>query len=441
MKMCVSASTWRLVNNVEWKYREPYETIMLPITIGFWLCAGCVVYTYAAYPLLLWLLARWRRRPVCMEGPPPRSVSIIVAAHNEEQAVARRLKELTGLLEAGGLSGEVILVSDGSTDGTVPLARVFTKERVRVCELPSRAGKAAALNAGCALSEQEILVFADIRQTWEPDALHLLLENFADPRVGGVSGDLLLRDADGVLGGVALYWRYEKMLRRLEGRINSVVGVTGAISAVRRRLFQPIPPGTILDDVYWPLRVALQGYRVVHDRRAVAYDRLPPKTSDEFRRKVRTLSGNFQLLTRLPDALLPWRNPIWVQFLSHKVLRLLVPWALLALLAASALLPSPLYRLALISQMVFYGLGLLGLIPALGKHSRLASAAGSFLVLNSAAWLAFWVWLSGKSEQSWHKAEYHQPSAIRAAPLREWRMAPLPNGCGSDCGLRTEETW
>ncbi|HTU22588.1 MAG TPA: glycosyltransferase family 2 protein [Gemmataceae bacterium] len=386
------------------------------MTIVFWVCAVCVIYTYAAYPLVLWLLARWRGRPICAEGPQPRSVSIIVAAHNEEQAVARRLQELIDMLDASGLDGEVILVSDGSTDGTAPLARAFTKERVRVCELPSRLGKAAALNNGCALSKREILVFADIRQIWEPDALQLLLENFADPRVGGVSGDLLLCDPAGVLAGVAMYWRYEKMLRRLEGRIHSVVGVTGAISAVRRRLFQPIPPGTILDDVYWPLQVVLQGYRVIHDRRAMAYDRLPPKTRDELRRKVRTLCGNFQLLTRLPTALLPWRNPIWLQFVSHKVFRLLMPWMLFALLAASGMLAGPLYRAALMTQIAIYGLGLLGLIPSVAKRSRLASAAGSFLVLNSAAWLAFWVWLTGKSERSWHKTDYDPKSADHGAP-------------------------
>lgn len=386
---------------------------MVFIKVAFWSCAVCVVYTYAAYPLLLWLMARWRGRPVCAEGIPPRSVSIIVAAHNEEQSVVRRLEELTRMLEVTGLDGEIILVSDGSTDGTVPLARTFTKNRVRVCELSERLGKAAALNNGCVLSNREIIVFADIRQTWEPDALQLLLENFADPQVGAVSGDLLLHDAAGVLAGVAMYWRYEKMLRRLEGRINSVVGVTGAISAVRRRLFKPIPPGTILDDVYWPLRVSLQGYRVIHDRRAIAYDRLPSKTRDEFRRKVRTLSGNFQLLMRLPVALLPWRNAIWLQLISHKVLRLVVPWALLALFGCSVLLSGPVYRLVLVSQLVIYGLGLLGLAPAIAQRSRLASAAGSFLVLNSAAWLAFWIWLSGNSGRSWHKTHYHQQSTVR----------------------------
>src|SRR5438132_2819396 len=118
-----------------------------------------------------------------------------------------------------------------------------------------------------------------------------------------------------------------------------MVGATGAISALRRELFRPIPAGTIVDDVYWPLQVALQGFRVVLDPRALAYDRLPERTRDEFRRKVRTLSGNLQLVARLPETLLPWRNPVWFQFVSHKLLRLVVPWALLGLLATSALLP------------------------------------------------------------------------------------------------------
>ena len=380
------------------------------IEIIFWLSAACVVYPYAVYPLALALLAHWRGRPVCAAGPPPRSVSIIIAARNEEESVDRRLKELTAALEAWRLDGEVILVSDGSTDATAALARAHTKNRVRVLELGKQSGKAAALSAGCALAEHEILVFADIRQHWKADALPLLLENFADPRVGAVSGDLMLADPGGTLSGVALYWRYEKMLRRLEGRVWSVVGVTGAISAVRRSLFRPIPPGTLLDDVYWPLSVALDGYRVIHDRRAIAYDQLPAAATDEFRRKVRTMSGNFQLLTRLPAALAPWRNPICFQFVSHKVARLLVPWALMVLLLTSILSTGPLYRMALMCQAAAYLLGLLGLCPGAARRSRLISAAGSFLVLNSAAWLAFWVWLSGNAERSWHKAIYQQPT-------------------------------
>jgi biofilm PGA synthesis N-glycosyltransferase PgaC len=384
---------------------------MTPCEIAFWTCLAVVVYPYAVYPLLLAVLARLRPRPVRHGPATPRSVSFVVCACNEERAIDRRLAELADLIAASGLEGEVILVSDGSTDGTAALARAHTKDPVRVLELPARVGKAAALSQGVALARHEVVVFADMRQTWDAQALRRLVANFADPQVGGVSGDLLIRSAAGTLEGVALYWRYEKMLRRLESRVWSVVGATGAISAVRRELFRPIPPGTLLDDVYWPLQVVLQGYRVVHDSTAVAYDRLPERARDEFRRKVRTLAGNFQLAVRLPAALVPGLNPIAWQYLSHKVLRLAVPWALLALLPLSAVLPGVFYRAILGAQLGCYGLGLLGLRPGMARASRLASAAASFLVLNGAAWVSFWVWLAGRAGRSWRKVSYRPGGA------------------------------
>jgi cellulose synthase/poly-beta-1,6-N-acetylglucosamine synthase-like glycosyltransferase len=378
--------------------------------IAFWICAALVAYAYFLYPLLLAVLSRLCGRPVRRGPGGPRSVSVVLCAHNEDQVVQRRLRELTGLITESGLDGEVVLVSDGSTDGTAAMARGHTSGVVRVVELPHRVGKAQALSRGAALAAGDVLVFADMRQTWHPDALRLLLENFADPEVGAASGNLVLRDADGLLHGISLYWRMEKALRHNEGRLWSTTGVTGAISAVRRWLFHPVPAGTVLDDVYWPLRVAMRGYRVVHDARAVAYDRLPPTAAGEFRRKLRTLAGNFQLLCRLPAALGPWRNPVAWQFVSHKVLRLVAPWALAVLLAASAALPGTVYRLALAVQLWGYGAALAGLAPAVARRSRLAAAAGSFLVLNAAAWVAFWVWLSGRADHSWGKVAYSLPA-------------------------------
>jgi cellulose synthase/poly-beta-1,6-N-acetylglucosamine synthase-like glycosyltransferase len=224
----------------------------------------------------------------------------------------------------------------------------------------------------------------------------------------------MLESSPGVLAGVGLYWRFEKLVRRAESRLDSMVGATGAIAAVRRGLFEAIPPGTLLDDVYWPLRVVMRGYRVVHDSRARAYDRLPERVRDEFRRKVRTLTGNFQLLARLPGALLPWRNRIWGQYLSHKVFRLLLPWALLVLLATSAVLPGPFYAAAFWAQAGFYGLALAGLSRA-GSRLRLPSAAGSVVVLNAAAWLAFWKWALGQACLTWDRVAYPPgvPSARR----------------------------
>ncbi len=328
----------------------------------------------------------------------------MLAAHNEAGNIERRLLELTGLLKASGLQGEIIVVSDGSTDETASLARSFTGQGVHVEELPANEGKAAALTRGCALARHEIIVFADARQTWAPDALARLLDNFADLGVGAVSGDLVLCSIDGVLAGVGLYWKFEKWLRQKESQVWSQVGVSGSICAVRRELFRPIPRGTILDDVYWPMQVVLQGYRVIHECRAIAHDRLPARASDEFRRKVRTLSGNFQLLTALPALLLPWRNPVWLTLVSHKLLRLAVPWALLALLPLSLALPGSFFQTLFWLQVCGYGLGLGGL---LGLPGRLSAAAASFLVLNSAAWMAFWVWVTGRAPRSWNRAVYH----------------------------------
>jgi cellulose synthase/poly-beta-1,6-N-acetylglucosamine synthase-like glycosyltransferase len=398
---------------------------MTPLETCFWVCAGCVLYAYVGYPLLLLIAGFLRPRGTGERVSVPASVSIVVAAHNEEALIERRLDELTGQLAAAGLTGEVIVVSDGSTDATADLARAFGKGNVRVLELPARSGKAMALNAGCAAAKFEVIVFADTRQSWDPDALPLLLENFADPEVGAVSGDLVVESAPGVLAGVGLYWRYEKWLRRQESRAHSTVGVTGAISAVRRELFRPIPRGLILDDMYWPLQVVMQGYRVVHEGRARAHDRLPDRTRDEFRRKVRTLSGNFQLVSRLPAALVPWKNRVWFELLSHKLLRLVVPWALLAALGFSFFLKEPLYQGLFWAQIGCYLVALVGLWNPAGARLRLASGAGSFLVLNAAAWLAFWVWASGKTSRSWWRVSYRLKTT-GCSEIRDGAGAPAP---------------
>ena len=317
----------------------------------FWLSAACVVYTYIGYPLLLAVMARlWPRGTTRVGHSPDMPVSVVLAMHNEESRIGARIRELVQLVAARPAGGEVVVVSDGSTDRTVAEAQAAASKveaatggriPVRIFLQEPRLGKAMALNQAHAVAHHPILVFADARQTWADDAIDWLVAGFADPFVGAVSGDLVVESAPGVMTGVGLYWRFEKWLRRTESGLDSMVSVTGAICTVRRDLFHPIPVGTILDDVYWPLTVAMRGYRVVHDERARAFDRLPEKTRDEFRRKVRTLAGNFQLMSRLPAVLLPWHNRLWWQFVSHRALRLVVPWALLAMLAPPPCCPAP----------------------------------------------------------------------------------------------------
>lgn len=372
--------------------------------IVFWASVALVVYTYAGYPVLVAALARLRPA-VAPPGPFAGSVSVILAARDEERTIAARVEQFAQMLRAHDRPGEIIVVSDGSTDGTATRARSATGVPVRVIELQENLGKAAAVSLAAEQAAGDVLVLADVRQRWAPDALERLLRPFSDARFGAASGELVIERDDGVMAGVGMYWKYEKWLRRNEARLHSTVGVSGSISAVRRALFAPIPRGTLLDDVYWPLRVAMQGHRVAFVADAHAFDRLP-SVRGEFRRKVRTLAGNFQLLALLPSALLPWANPISVQFFSHKILRLVVPWALIAMFVASVLAEGVVYRTALAMQVLVYTAGGIALFTPWLEKSSLASAAGSFMLLNAAAWLGFFTWASGRATRSWQKVDY-----------------------------------
>jgi cellulose synthase/poly-beta-1,6-N-acetylglucosamine synthase-like glycosyltransferase len=386
------------------------------LKVGCWASAIIMCYTYVGYPLVIMTAARVMRRGV-RRARYCSSVSIVVCAYNEEQEIVARRDELTSLLRGVELRGEIVIVSDGSTDRTAAMARQGSAGCVRVLELPQNVGKAQALTQACEVATGDVIIFADTRQHWASDAIKLLLENFADPEVGGVSGDLCLEPAAGANTGVGFYWQHEKTLRKWESQVHSTVGVTGAICAVRRRLFRAIPPRTILDDLFWPMKVTMEGFRVVHDDRARAFDRLPHSASGEFRRKIRTLSGNFQLVALLPSVLAPWRNPIWFQFFSHKILRLVAPWLLLLFLTTSGLMHGYLYRAIFTVQIICYALAVFGMQAKVAARSRPAAVAASFLLLNAGAWVAFWIWIFGRAGTSWRKVGYLRVTAQSLAVL------------------------
>jgi cellulose synthase/poly-beta-1,6-N-acetylglucosamine synthase-like glycosyltransferase len=338
-----------------------------------------------------------------------------MTGHCEGERILEKLRELLQQLNEAHVIGQVIVVLDGIGGGpneAIRSALLATGDaRVQVVALPSHCGKAAAIAEGVRIATNEILVFADVRQVWQESALSNLLENFRDPTVGAVSGELVLLEAAGPTRGVGFYWKFEKWLRLQEARLDTVIGVTGAICAVRRELFTPPPAGTILDDVYWPLNVIIKGYRVLHDPRAVAFDRLPSHARDELKRKVRTLCGNFQLVFQLPAALSPTRNRAWWQFVSHKLLRLVVPWALLGAIVLSATIPTNPYHWLFLGQASAYGLTVLGMLTGLAYRFRIGSAAAAFLMLNYAAWIAFWMWLLKREDIQWVSLNYdNQPT-------------------------------
>jgi cellulose synthase/poly-beta-1,6-N-acetylglucosamine synthase-like glycosyltransferase len=359
------------------------------MTLVFWLSLAFIGYVYVGYPLWLmtWNHVRQRHRvtSVADDGSRQRdfelpTVSIIVAARNEAQRLVARVDNLLAL-DFPSDRRQIIVVLDGATDGSQEILQRYGSAVEVVCVPPS--GKAAALNAGAAAARHDILVFADARQRFAEDALRELLVPFEDPMIGGVTGELLL-DAEAALfsnrrrrtdrrtarrgtserrqlltstigDGVGLYWRYEKALRRMESTLGSTLGATGAIYAIRRTSWTDLPPDTLLDDVLVPIRVVLNGFRVVFTDRARAFDRAADDAAAEARRKIRTLAGNVQLLRLEPQLLLPWRNPVWLQFVSHKLGRLLVPYALVALFASSlALVQRPLYAVFVAAQLAFY---------------------------------------------------------------------------------------
>jgi poly-beta-1,6-N-acetyl-D-glucosamine synthase len=368
------------------------------VKLLFWLSLSLIFFTYAGYPICLYLRARYWPRPVRRAHIFPR-VTIVLAVHNEEQNLLRKLDNLATLdYPADRL--EVIVVSDGSTDQTNEILGEWQKTGRRALILLKRRGKANALNHGIAEAHAEIICFTDARQTIASDGLNNLIANFADLSVGCASGALMIGENHSAPSsdGVGLYWRLEKQIRNWEGLAGSSVGATGAFYAVRKGLLLPLPVRTILDDVYIPLQVARQNRRVVFDPTAVAWDYLTPSPKQEFRRKVRTLAGNYQLL-QLAPWLLTRSNPLRIQFVCHKLLRLVVPFALVGVLVSTCWLRQGLYELILALQIVLYALAALTLLRAkTGFLSRLSNISLAFLVLNTAAAVAFVYFITGKKE-------------------------------------------
>jgi cellulose synthase/poly-beta-1,6-N-acetylglucosamine synthase-like glycosyltransferase len=346
----------------------------------FYISVAVIGYAYFLYPAIIVVWARlFPRRIEKRYRHVP--VSVVMAARNEEANISARLENLMAQEYPRALL-EVVVVSDGSTDRTAELARQFANHGVNVIECSSPVGKAAALNIGVA-------------------------SVFHDESVGAVSGELILlsgEETGEVHEGVGLYWRYEKLIRRSESAVASVVGATGSIYAVRRRLYEPLEPHTLLDDFLVPMRIVLAGYRVIFIRAARAFDLSSPTAKREFARKVRTLAGNFQAVALEPRLLSVRANPVMFQFVSHKLLRLVVPYCCVAAWVTSALLPGPLYAAAFALQTLFYFLGVLNLTPL--KTSPVATLfriSWTFIVLNAAAVMGLWVFLTRQERMVWRK--------------------------------------
>jgi len=354
--------------------------------VAFCISLAVIGYTYAGYPLIMFLLARLRPRPWRRDAVDS-SVSVIMAVHNGAHLLHSQIDHLTSLDPA--YVREVILVSDGSSDGTAEILSEVNDPRVRTIILEEQGGKAAALNHGIAAASSEILLFVDIRPKVASGALPELLSNFADPSVGCVAGELVLNSEghDTTASAVSgVYWKYEQWIRNCEAAWDSPVGVYGGFYAVRRSLVVSFPPGIILDDMFQPLAVIRQGYRSVLDRTACVCDTWPGKMAGEFQRKVRTLAGNYQLFSCAPWVL-SLSNRVLFQLVSHKLLRLIVPYFFVLLLVSSTWLGagSEGWRVTAALQWIFWLAALLALRVRIPAVHRLAAAGSALLILNVAA--------------------------------------------------------
>jgi biofilm PGA synthesis N-glycosyltransferase PgaC len=328
--------------------------------ILFWTAFTCIGYVYVGYPLLLMLWRKLFRRPVHKQYQEL-SVSLVIAMHNERKNAQAKIQNCFDL-DYPTDKLHVIVSLDAPTDGTDAAVLKYAEQGVDVVYCPVRRGKAEALNCGVAVARGEIVMFADAEQRLERSAARELVANFADESVGAVSGALVLLDAQAreATDGVGLYWRYEKKLRAMESDIHSVPGATGAIYAIRRELFTPLPTGTILDDVVVPMRIVLAGKRAIFDPSARAYGAVTQNPDIEYEKKKRTLAGNYQLFAEMPELLVPWHNPIFVQLVSHKVGRLVVPYCLAVLFISNLFLLNGLYRVALVLQATWYIMACVG---------------------------------------------------------------------------------
>lgn len=386
-----------------------------------------LAYTYAGYPALIWLLSQLRRRPV-KKGQFESGVSVLIASHNEVVALPRKLENLLELAKSESIR-EIWIGLDGCTDGTGEaiksvLERINRIDRmgegtgtrisnmVHFLEFDSRRGKAAVLNDLMARAGQPILVMMDARQRVEAGAIPKLLENFADEKVGVVSGALVYESAEGgAQKGAESYWGYEKFIRRCESRYWAVPGATGALYAIRRELCRLIPENTLVDDVLIPMQAVLAGFRCLFEPSARVFDLPTARFDQEGFRKRRTLAGIWQMGRLEPKIYSIWANPIWFQWISHKFLRLLTPFLIAAVLTAAGVRE---YQSIGVQEMGFWAIFLWGMVIVIGVsglaygagcrvHSRILGLLGAFWGVNWALLLATWDAWTGRFEARWKR--------------------------------------
>ena len=381
------------------------------LDLAFWALALVVAYVYAGYPLLLALFTARSRQAggdaAAAASEPRPYVTMLISAYNEADCIAEKLDN-TLSIDYPPERLQVIVISDASDDGTDDIVARYAERGVELLRMPQRGGKTAGLNAGVSRAAGEIIVFSDANALYHGQALRRLVAPFGDERVGAVIGESSYVEPDSSSGeSESLYWRYETWIKRMESRRGSVVGGDGAIYAVRRELYQPMPPDALSDFVN-PLQVVRAGYRCVYEPRAVSYEAAAADFGREYRRKVRIVNRAWRALWSMREMLNPWRHGAFaLKLWSHKVLRWWVPAVLvmLLLLNAALLMSHPVYRLTFAMQLALYALAAAGF--AMRRSQRqpvIVRVPFYFCLVNFAAAVGLIEALEGKSYTTWATA-------------------------------------
>ena len=376
--------------------------------VVFWICAGLVCYAYAGYPVLAWILARvfGRRRwpPEISEDDLP-LVSLLIAAYNEEAVIEDRVRNALAM-DYPPEKLEIVIASDGSSDATPGIVRRYAHRGVRLLDYAHRQGKAGVLNASFPELKGEIALLSDANVRFEPDAVRKIVRWFRDLAVGVVCGRVALTDPPQCRNVSSLYWKYDSYLKQCESRLGALVAVNGAIYAIRKSLYVPVPPDTIVDDFVLPLQAKLRSRcQIVYDCEAICWEESPPDVGSEFQRRSRIGAGGFQSIGLLWPLLYPRHGWIGFTFLSHKVLRWLCPFFLIGMLLSNlALWQHPFFRYTLFAQLGFLLLSLLvALLPARLRAVKPLRLTTMFTTMNAALLVGFWRWLRGGQKAAWRR--------------------------------------
>ena len=377
----------------------------------FWLSLFLIFYTFLGYGIVLWLLIklkRWFSERKVYEAPLP-SCTVVVAAFNEEEFIERKILNTLELKYPALL--KYVFVSDGSNDRTPEIIARYPQ--ISGYHLPERKGKIHAVHRVMGFVDTDVVVFTDANTLLNEEALLQLCQHYADPKVGAVAGEKRVSSAGAgdATSGEGFYWKYESLLKKWDSELHSVVGAAGELFSIRRGLYVPVPPDSILDDFMVSMRIAEKGFRIVYEPEAFASETASENVAEELKRKVRIAAGGIQSIIWLKNLLIPFKYPVLTfQYISHRVLRwTITPFLLILVFFLNVFLvnrrDNSIYDILLWAQVLFYLMATAGWLLARRQLKiKALFIPYYFCLMNYAVLMGICRYIFGEQSVLWEKA-------------------------------------